>query len=181
MKDFVGFAPKYEGLIQKEGLTLAPLPFAKKELNTAIQMFQKYGFGQKQMQPILSSQVRMLKKYMHKYKVIHITGHNHNDKSKQSVGIVFPFNENDLEYLTLQQVYDLKSKRAKNFTHLVILSSCSTGTGAIEKGEGPIAFNRAFMFAGARNIVYTLLHVGDRDAYHMLKLFYEKILEVHYY
>ena len=44
---------------------------------------------------------------------------------------------------------------------LVVLSSCESGIGKLQKGEGMMALNRAFLFAGATNIIYSLFKIPD--------------------
>ncbi len=44
---------------------------------------------------------------------------------------------------------------------LVVLSSCESGIGELQKGEGMLALNRGFLYAGANNIIYSLFKVPD--------------------
>ena len=44
---------------------------------------------------------------------------------------------------------------------LVVLSSCESGIGELQKGEGMLALNRGFLYAGASNIIYSLFKVPD--------------------
>lgn len=44
---------------------------------------------------------------------------------------------------------------------LVVLSSCESGIGELQKGEGMLALNRGFLYAGAQNIIYSLFKVPD--------------------
>lgn len=60
---------------------------------------------------------------------------------------------------------------------LVILSACVTGLGKVFKGEGMIALNRGFLYAGASNIVCSLFPLQDKLASKMMPLFFEKILD----
>ncbi len=46
-------------------------------------------------------------------------------------------------------------------TDLVVLSCCESGIGKLAKGEGMIAMNRGFLYAGAKNVIYTLFKVYD--------------------
>ena len=39
---------------------------------------------------------------------------------------------------------------------LVVLSCCESGIGKLAEGEGMMAVNRGFLYAGASNIVYSL-------------------------
>lgn len=47
---------------------------------------------------------------------------------------------------------------------LVVLSCCETGLGKVITGEGIMGINRGFLFAGAKNIIYTLFKVYDKQS-----------------
>jgi CHAT domain-containing protein len=59
--------------------------------------------------------------------------------------------------LTAQDVAGLDLKG----TWLVTLSACETGKGEAKSGEGVFGLRRAFMMAGAQNLVMTLWPVSD--------------------
>ncbi|MEZ4885759.1 MAG: CHAT domain-containing protein [Chitinophagales bacterium] len=60
---------------------------------------------------------------------------------------------------------------------LVVLSSCSSGVGKIAKGEGMMAMNRGFLYAGASNIVFTHFDVPDESSGELVKTLFKYILE----
>jgi CHAT domain-containing protein len=60
---------------------------------------------------------------------------------------------------------------------LVFLGACSTATGRSTLSEGVIGITRAFLKAGARNVVSTLWGVEDRSAFRLVKVFYKRLLE----
>jgi CHAT domain-containing protein len=57
-------------------------------------------------------------------------------------------------------------------SELVVLSGCETGLGQRMLGEGLIGMTRAFLHAGARDVVVSLWPVGDRAAKELLVDFY---------
>jgi CHAT domain-containing protein len=69
------------------------------------------------------------------------------------------------------EVYDLKLD-----ADLVVLSSCESGVGRSVAGEGSLAMSRAFIYAGARNIAYSLWKVNDRQTGELMRKFYGRVL-----
>jgi CHAT domain-containing protein len=58
---------------------------------------------------------------------------------------------------------------------LVVLSSCQGGVGKYVAGEGILALNRAFMYAGVENIVFSLWKVKDEQTSQMMQQFYQEM------
>ena len=55
---------------------------------------------------------------------------------------------------------------------LVVLSSCESGVGRIIEGENVVGLGRAFMAAGAKNILYSLWKINDRYSSDLMTDFY---------
>lgn len=60
---------------------------------------------------------------------------------------------------------------------LAVLSACKTGRGKVVPGEGVLGMSRAFLFAGARNVVVSLWSVDDASTAKLMDKFYEGLLE----
>ena len=60
---------------------------------------------------------------------------------------------------------------------LVVLSSCNTGTGTYQPGEGVLSLARAFHFAGTPSLVMSQWPVDDQAAIYLMDQFYSGISE----
>ena len=56
---------------------------------------------------------------------------------------------------------------------MVVLSSCNTGNGYVQKGEGIMSMARGFMFAGCKSLGITLWSVDDNSSAELMSYFYE--------
>jgi CHAT domain-containing protein len=64
-------------------------------------------------------------------------------------------------------------------TWLVTLSACETGVGDARSGEGVFGLRRAFMIAGAQNLLMTLWPVSDEVTPKIMADFYKEALATH--
>ncbi|MCX7606235.1 MAG: CHAT domain-containing protein [Bacteroidia bacterium] len=71
--------------------------------------------------------------------------------------------------------YELLSLRLTN-TQLVTLSACETGVGDVQNGEGVYGLQRAFLLAGARNLLLSLWKVDDEATRDFMIHFYSEWL-----
>jgi CHAT domain-containing protein len=60
---------------------------------------------------------------------------------------------------------------------LVVLSACETGKGKMVRGEGVLGLPRAFLYAGARNVVLSLWSVSDEGTASLMKVFYRELVQ----
>jgi CHAT domain-containing protein len=60
---------------------------------------------------------------------------------------------------------------------LVILSSCESGIGQLVTGEGLIALNRSFIYAGANNVLFSLWKVNDEYTSGLMIDFYTSYIK----
>jgi CHAT domain-containing protein len=56
--------------------------------------------------------------------------------------------------------------------NLITLSACETGVGAVGKAEGTLGFQRAFLSAGARNVLVSLWEINDVATAKLMTAFY---------
>ncbi len=196
--DFMGFAPIYtsdkeatqEALrnlasdysrwaTRSEALqdgTLAPLPFSEKEVQSIEGLFAQKGLnGQSFLYGTATKD--HFKTLATNAKYLHIAAHGlTNDEFPKLSGIVFHPTENSTEIhdsvLSMGEMYQLRLQ-----ADLVVLSSCESGIGKLAKGEGMMAMNRSFLYAGAKNVIYTLFKVLDKPSSELCETLFEGILE----
>lgn len=120
-----------------------------------------------------------LKKYLESTKFIHLATHsffNSFDSDKSGVVAYQPkeseYNENMEDgILYSDEIYKLNMN-----PELLIMSSCSGGLGKYSAGEGNLSLNRAFMYAGVKNIVFSLWKVQDNATKDLMIIFYKEFL-----
>ncbi len=77
--------------------------------------------------------------------------------------------------LDLLEVYDLDLRQ----TRLVVLSGCDTGQGALTQGDDLVSLNRAFLNAGAGNVIATLWKVDDQSSALLVRRLFEHLRAGH--
>lgn len=110
------------------------------------------------------------------YKFIHLATHGFvNDEVPELSGLVMSQSQEGSEedgILYVGEIYNLKWK-----ADMVALSACETGLGKVVKGEGIIGLTRAFMYAGAQNVLVSLWKVSDQSTSDLMIDFYNHLLE----
>lgn len=166
---FTGFAP-LAGLDE--------LPFSGEEVNRIAGFFHVKCMnatifsGNSATKKILEDQVK-------KSGIIHIATHGiHDDKLTGCSGLIFncgnnPLNGTESPYDVILSV-ELGAMKVK--ADLMVLSACGTGTGSIVPMEGVMSLPRECLCAGAKNIVYTLWNISDRNSNRFMQDFYHGIL-----
>jgi len=107
------------------------------------------------------------------FSVIHLAMHTLvNNKDPMYSKMVFALDNNTIENgsLNTYEVYDLKLN-----AKMVFLSSCNTGTGYLQSGEGVMSLARGFFYSGAPSVIMSLWEVDDRSGTDIVKSFYKKL------
>jgi CHAT domain-containing protein/lipopolysaccharide biosynthesis regulator YciM len=112
---------------------------------------------------------------MDKYKFVHLATHGFiNEEHPKLSGLIF-YSADDSSndgILYEDEIYNLNLN-----ADLLVLSACESGLGKIVKGEGIYSLTRAFLYAGADNIVVSLWQVADKSTSILMIDFYKNILD----
>jgi len=156
---------------------LLQLPASEEELRSIFSLFKNQGkkavgyfFGKATKSIFKSEKIK-------NFNWIHVATHTLSEEDHPELeGLVFsksgePGKESEENVLYSGEVYNM------NFNaDLIVLSSCESGLGKLVKGEGMMALNRGFFYAGIRNIVFSLWKVEDRSTSRLMISFYRNIL-----
>lgn len=105
------------------------------------------------------------------YNFIHFATHAFiNEESPEYSGILLYPEEGNSGVAYVGDIYNMEFN-----ADLVVLGACRTGLGSIYKGEGLIGFTRAFIYAGASNLVVSMWKVSDQPTAYLMIDFYDLI------
>ncbi|VXB27676.1 CHAT domain-containing protein [Flavobacterium sp. 9AF] len=103
------------------------------------------------------------KKNIGLYNIIHLSTHGTSGSFNTPSTLVL---YDDL--LLVNELYGLNNCHPD----LVVLSACETGIGKIQKGEGAVSIARAFQYAGAKNVLFSLWKINDYATSELMTNFY---------
>ena len=122
------------------------------------------------------------KKYASDYSVLHLAMHTimKDDNPLYSL-LAFTNVESDDNYIvesgdTIYQdnkLYAYEIYNLKLNARMAVLSSCNSGFGKMQKGEGMMSLARGFIYAGCPSIVMTLWQVADKSSSELMTSFYK--------
>lgn len=113
-------------------------------------------------------------------KILHLSTHgkflnNENIKNpmlKSGLAFTGANNKNNFDgIVTALKISALDLKE----TELVVLSACESGLGDVQNAEGVVGLPKAFLQAGARNVIMTLWSVSTKESSELMKYFYQNI------
>ncbi|MCK5136377.1 MAG: CHAT domain-containing protein [Bacteroidales bacterium] len=112
------------------------------------------------------------KKYAPDYNVLHLAMHTimKDDNPLHSLLAFTTVETSDTtedNRLYAYEIYNLKLN-----AKMAVLSSCSSGFGKMQKGEGMMSLARGFIYAGCPSIVMTLWQVSDKSSSDLMTSFY---------
>ncbi|MBS3808473.1 MAG: CHAT domain-containing protein, partial [Bacteroidales bacterium] len=107
------------------------------------------------------------------YDILHLAMHTLvDDHNPMYSKMAFTQEKNSGEdgFLNTYEIYSMNLD-----SRMAVLSSCNTGTGKLEKGEGVISLARGFKYAGCPSIVMTMWPVEDNSSIRLMEYFYQAI------
>jgi len=163
--------------VMVKGKRLPHLEASEKELRSIINLFKKYSkramgyfFQQASESNFKLADIR-------NYNYLHIATHSLSDKIFPKLSGLFFSDPDDPVSLEDGILYSEETFNLSLDTELIVLSSCESGIGKLVKGEGMIALNRGFFYAGARNIIFSLWKVEDKATSRLMIELYRNILK----
>ena len=113
------------------------------------------------------------KRFAGGYDLIHLAMHTIIDNQNPMYSkLVFTANQDTTEdgLLNTYEVYNMQLK-----AKMAVLSSCNSGKGRLQKGEGIMSMARAFLYAGCPSIVMSLWEVEDKSGIKLMTDFYRNL------
>ncbi len=179
---FIGFAPSYNevdyNIIDSTShpLTYAlvrdgnlPLPGAIEEVESITEIMNGNSWTYEN-----ASESNFIT-YAKDHNIIHLAMHSLlNGEEPEYSELLFNSSKDTINdgYLTISEIYNIQLN-----TELVVLSACSSGSGKIQIGEGPISFSRAFSYAGCPSVVMSLWKIPDASTKEIMISFYQNLKE----
>ena len=161
--------------------TFTHLPESEHEVKNIIDLFGKAGFANNTLALRDAATEASLKDNLEQaYRFIHIAAHSFADLDNPKFSGIACFDEegDGREDGTLHtgEIYNISTR-----ADLVTLSSCESGFGKLERTEGLLGLNRAFIYAGTPNVVFSLWKVYDKVNASLMVDFYGQVLKGHNY
>jgi CHAT domain-containing protein len=146
---------------------LNPLPAARKEVETLQKRYQGFfAFD------ALASE-KTVKEKAFDFAILHFATHGILDSRNPMLSsLAFSENNDSLES-NFWQAHEISKTQLK--ANLVVLSSCKSGFGKFEKGNGIASLSRAFMYAGASSLIVSLWQVNDYATSEIMKIIYANL------
>jgi len=102
--------------------------------------------------------------------IIHLSMHTLlNDREPMYSKMIFDMEADTIEdgMLNTFEVYNIPFR-----SKMVFLSSCNTGSGFLQSGEGVMSLARGFFYSGSPSVIMSLWEVDDLSGSNMVKSFY---------
>jgi CHAT domain-containing protein/Tfp pilus assembly protein PilF len=157
--------------VSVDGKTVAPLPGALQEVENIAEVFEENGKTGQTFLFDKASESQIKESLASKpHRFLHVATHgfvNHGDPNRSGL-LFYPDSTSQEDHVLYSaELYGLQLN-----TDMVVLSACETGLGNIVRGEGLLGLSRAFLYAGAENLMVSLWKVQDRATADLMVDFY---------
>lgn len=156
------------------GQYITPLPGTKQEVEAIDKLIEAKGYHAETLVNEQAREEAIKSGILTKYQYIHFATHGFvSDATPAYSGVFLSQNQNSSEdcILFASEIYGLEIK-----ADLVTLSACETGLGQMAYGEGIVGLTRAFIYAGAKNLLVSQWPVSDESTAKMMVDFYQHLL-----
>jgi CHAT domain-containing protein/tetratricopeptide (TPR) repeat protein len=153
-------------IAQSQAPGLPSLRFADEEAESVAKLYRT--------QPLVTGRATRAEflKRAGAYNLLHIAAHAElNATNPLFSRILLSSDRDDSGAIEVREIYGMDLTR----TNLVVLSACETQLGAQSKGDDIVGLNRAFIYAGASNVVASLWTVDDKATSFLMKAFYSHL------
>lgn len=113
------------------------------------------------------------KKYAPDYNVLHLAMHTIMKDDNPLHSLLAFTNKEVADSTEDNRLYAYEIYNMKLNAQMAVLSSCSSGVGKMQKGEGMMSLARGFIYAGCPSIVMTLWQVTDKSSSDLMTSFYK--------
>ena len=113
------------------------------------------------------------KKYASDYNVLHLAMHTIMRDDDPLYSLLAFTNVDTGDSIEDNKLYAYEIYNMKFNAQMAVLSSCNSGFGKMQKGEGMMSLARSFMYAGCPSIIMTLWQVADKSSSDLMTSFYK--------
>ena len=113
------------------------------------------------------------KKYAADYNVLHLAMHTIMKDDSPLLSLLAFTNVDTGDTIEDNRLYAYEIYNMKLNAQMAVLSSCNSGTGKMQKGEGMMSLARGFIYAGCPSIIMTLWQVADKSSSELMTSFYK--------
>jgi len=106
-------------------------------------------------------------------KIVHIATHSEVSEQDPLFSTIYLNDQSTNTDLDALYAYELFEQRLDS--ELIMLNSCSSGSGDYLQGSGIMGITRALRYAGAKSMALNLWAVNDKVAYEFASVFYESL------
>lgn len=159
----------------ENGENIAALPGTEMEVNAIDKLMESRGHRTELFIYASAKEDVVKSGALEKHKYVHFATHGFvNEANPAFSGIFMSQNtESDEDcILFASEIYNLKLN-----AELVTLSACETALGRMAYGEGIVGLTRAFLYAGAKNLLVSQWKVNDESTARMMVDFYSRMLD----